>query len=335
MARPTMEDVAEAAGVSRALVSLVMRNEPNVSAHRRQAVLEAADRLGYRPNVLARNLASHRTMTLGVMLNDLNNPFFAGALDGIAERAEAEGYQLMLTTGGKTVAGEAGALETMLRFHVDGLILVGARIPANEIVAAAAVSPTVLLGRALRSSEVDSVKNDEGVGSRLAVQHLVELGHQRIAHIDGGRGAGAAQRRAGYEKAMEAAGLAAFVEVVSGDFSEAGGVHGAATLLDQEAPPTAIFAANDLCAVGARSEIRRRGFSVPEDFSLVGYDNSVFAELGHLSLTSVSQPLAEMGHRAAELLFERLVCGRTEVVRHVVTPTLAVRATTGSPRGNL
>lgn len=332
MAQPTMEDVARSAGVSRSLVSLVMRDAPNVSDHRREAVLAAAAGLGYRPNGLARNLASRQTMTLGVMINDLHNPFFAEAVDGITEQADRADYQLLLATGRKSRAGEAGAIETFLRLRVDGLILTGATLPTAEIVAAARQCPTVLLSRNVRSPEIDTVNNDERVGPRLAVQHLAGLGHVRIAHIDGGAGAGAARRRAGYERAMRELGFGDAIQVVGGAFTEQTGAAGADALLTGDDPPTAIFAANDLSAAGALDRAEDLGLDVPGDVSIVGYDNTAIAAMHHMSLTTVNQPRQEMGHTAVELVLERIGAGRTTPVRHVVTPTLVARSTSGPAR---
>lgn len=332
MAQPTMDDVAEAAGVSRSLVSLVMRDAPNVSDARRRAVLDAAASLGYRPNVLARNLASRRTMTLGVMINDLHNPFFAEAVDGITEQADRAGYQLLLATGRRSSSGEAGAIETFLRLRVDGLILTGATLLTADIVAAAGQCPTVLLSRTLRNADVDTVNNDERVGPRLAVQHLTGLGHSRIAHIDGGRGAGAGQRRAGYERAMRDLGLGDAIEVIGGDYTEQSGAAGAEVLLTREAPPTAIFAANDLSAAGALDRADELGYDVPGDVSIVGYDNTSIAAMGHISLTTVNQPREEMGRTAVDLVLER-IDGRTTPVNHVLTPNLVDRATSGPAPG--
>jgi DNA-binding LacI/PurR family transcriptional regulator len=327
-----MEDVARAAGVSRALVSLVMREAPNVSEKRRSAVLKAAADLDYRPNVLARNLASRQTMTLGVVINDLHNPFFAEAIDGARERAAQPGYQLLLATGGLSSFGEAEAIETFLRFRVDGLILAGAVLPASEIATTAAQCPTILLSRTSRNHDIDTVNNNERVGSRLAVQHLAGLGHTKIAHIDGGKGAGAAARRAGYERAMRELGLEQSIRVVSGDFTEQSGVDGADQLLTSDDSPTAIFAANDLTAAGALDRVEDLGLRVPLDLSIVGYDNTAIAAMHHMSLTTINQPREEMGRIAVDLLLERLTENRTTAVRHVVTPTLVDRSSTGRAR---
>lgn len=331
MAQPTMDDVAARAGVSRALVSLVMRDSPKVSEHRRAAVLSAAEELGYRPNVLARSLASRRSNTIGVVINDLHNPFFAEAVDGILEEADAAGYYVLMATGGRTRNGEAGAIESLHSMQVDGLILAGPQLAAARIKAASTTSPVVLLSRALRADAIDTVNNDERLGADLVVSHLAALGHRRIAHIDGGKGAGAAQRRAGYEKSMAKHGLEAEVRVVPGNFTDTSGAAGVGALLESGRRPTAVFAANDLMAVGARGHAEQLGFRVPQDLSIVGYDNSALADINHLSLTTINQPRAAMGRAAARLLFQRLDGKRTAPVREVVTPTLIERSSTAPP----
>ncbi|MEJ7723540.1 MAG: LacI family DNA-binding transcriptional regulator [Ilumatobacteraceae bacterium] len=327
-----MEDVARRAGVSRSLVSLVMRGSPHVSAERRSRVLGAAAELGYSPNAMARGLASRQSGVVAVLINDLHNPFFAEAFDGLASEAESMGYLLLLGAGSNQHGSEQVALDGFLEYRPDGIVLLSPRLPSSAIVAVGARVPVVVVGRAVRADGVDCVMTDERKGAQLAVDHLAALGHRRIVHIDGGRGAGAGPRRHGYRRAMTRSGLERFVEVLAGDFTERAGTQAVDALVGRRAMPTAVFAANDLVAVGAIDALERAGHDVPEAVSVVGYDNTFFAHLGHISLTTVDQPREEMGRKALGLLADRIdgKRGATELI--LTTPHLIERSTTAPPR---
>jgi len=329
--RPTMEDVAAKAGVSRALVSLVMRNSPKVSEHRRVAVLAAAEELGYQPHVMARALASRTSTVLAVMVSDLRNAFFAEVVEGLDAAAKAAGFDLILNTGGRSPAGERAALRSLLSFRPAGLVLLSPVVPASAIEEAAAQCPIVLVSRTSRASTVDTVNDDGEAGAALAVDHLVELGHRRIAHLDGGGAATAGARRKGYQQAMRKHGLEPLV-VRSEHTDHAGekAVHELLTTYGRSGLPTALLSGNDFNAVGAISALEEAGLKVPEDVSIVGYDNTSLAALRHVSLTTVDQPRTEMGRLAIEALLERVRGERTEPVRHLLHPSLVVRSTTAA-----
>ncbi|MGH3878491.1 MAG: LacI family DNA-binding transcriptional regulator [Actinophytocola sp.] len=328
MGRPTIEDVATRAGVSRALVSLVMRGSPKVSEARRAAVLKAADELGYSPHAMARSLASRTSHVLGVMVSDLHNPFWAEVVDGLDAYAREAGFELVFNTGGRRPSRERQALTGLLSFRPAGLALLGPVVPAGAIAAAAAHTPVVLVSRSSRQSTVDTVNDDGQAGSGMAVDHLVSLGHREIVHIDGGGGSQAAPRRTGYVNAMRRHGLAP--RVVRGEYTEAAGASAIRSLLED--PPTAVIAANDLNAVGAISALEAAGLSVPAEVSVVGYDNTWLAALRHVSLTTIDQPRVEMGRLAAEALVLRVRGDHTTPARHLLRPSLVIRGTTAPAR---
>jgi DNA-binding LacI/PurR family transcriptional regulator len=322
-----LEDVAQIAGVSRALVSLVMRDSPRVSVQSRQRVTEAATKLGYRPNLIARNLASRKTMTIGVLLNDLHNPWFAEVTDGIHAAAERHGYQLILASGRRSPRLESRALDTFLASRVDGIIVAGCRLSPARLDIVGAEVAVVSVGRAFAKLGIGTVNTDDAYGARLAVEHLHDLGHRHIAHIDGGTGAGAAPRRTGYLRTMRMLGLADSAQVVAGDFTEQAGARAAERLLRGAMLPSAIFTANDVSAVGAIDEIERGGLVVPDDVSVVGFDNTSLAELNHIGLTTIDQPTREMGDAAAAMLIDA-INDRGELNHVLMSPSLIVRRTT-------
>jgi len=331
--RPTIRDVARVAGVSKSLVSLVIRDDPRVSPASREAVLKAAAELDYRPNAMARGLVQRRTRMVGVVVSDLSNPFFGDVVSGIQLRARELGYRVLFSTGDRQQELEVEAIESLLELRVDGLILAGPRIEITTIDSFGRSVPLVVLHRPTPDTSTDSVTNDDLAGAEIAVEHCASLGHTRIAHIDGGPGAGAAARREGYKQAMQKLNLERHILIVSGGFTEAPGRRGAQEILSRRPLPTAVFAANDLCAIGALDAFEESGLTIPEDISLMGYDNTSVAALRHVSLTSIHQPSESMGSMAVDRLFERIDKGRIEPLHEVVSPSLVVRDTTGPVPG--
>lgn len=322
---PTMDDVARASGLSRSLVSLVFQGSPKVSEGSRARVLDAADRLGYRPNAIARSLASKQSTTLGVLLNDIANPYFAEVYASLSAAAAERGYSLLLGAGERSPERERAIIEELRDHRVAGLVLVSPRLPDSQLAKACVGLPTVVIGRTLRARGIDCVDNDEVTGARIAVEHLVASSHRAIAHISGGTGAGAAERRAAYEQAMHDAGLSKHIRVVAGDFTEEAGEAAAAELLTGRRRPTAVLAANDLVAVGLMAAAARSGVAVPADLAIVGYDNLPLSSLSMISLTTIAQPLAEFGPAAIDLVLERITDARRRSVVTTFEPRLVVR----------
>lgn len=331
MKHPTILDVANEAGVSKSLVSLVMRGSDRVSASSREAVLEAASALGYRPNAAARTMVRQRSYVVGVMVSDLRNPFFADIIDAIEVAIADVGYRAILTTGNRVAERERLAVTTLLELRADGLILASPVVGGEFVTDVSRTVPTVIVGKAARASTLDSVTNDDRRGAEMVVDHLVELGHRRISHIDGGVGAGSRPRRTGYARAMRRHKLEKEVRSTRGGFTEEGGGLGMERLLAEGARPTAIFVANDIAAIGALEVLDAAGLDVPGDISVVGYDNIGLAAGHRLELTTVDQPRYDMGQMAAGLILERIEQDRTTASHVVLPPNLIVRESTGPP----
>jgi DNA-binding LacI/PurR family transcriptional regulator len=330
VSKPTMQDVAERAGVSRSLVSLVMRESPQVSERARAAVRRAADELGYRPDLAARQLASRRTGVLGLILNDLHNPFFSEVTDEIHQVAGRTGHRLFISSGMLQADAEQAALDGMIGMRVDAVLLAGTVLGTDSLEAAARQVPVGVISRAIASDHIDTVNNDDRAGARLAVEHLVALGHTRICHLDGGSGAGADERRRGFVESIRARGLEP--DVLCAGFTERSGTAATEQLLARSELPTAIFAANDLSALGVLGVLSEAGIRVPDEVSVVGYDNTALAALRYVRLTTVNQDRAALGRLATESVIRRIGEPAAVAAHHVVKPQLVVRNTTASPR---
>ncbi|WP_232806889.1 LacI family DNA-binding transcriptional regulator [Geodermatophilus chilensis] len=329
--RPRLQDVAAEAGVSPATASLVLRGAPGPSEATRERVLDAAARLGYRPDRAASLLARRRSRLIGVLM-DVRSTFHAQLVEDVHEAAEEHGYDLVLSTVTRT-RDEGRAVETLLDSRCEALVLLGPEAPAPRLGALGRELPVVAVGRSVSSAGVDVVRVADEEGVAQAVDHLVGLGHRRIAHVDGGSGVIAAGRRRGYQRAMRRHRLGAHVQVVEGDHGEASGARAARTLFPSDTPPTAVIAYNDASAVGLLDALLRSGVDVPGEVSVVGYDDSPLSRLAHVDLTTVSQESQQLMRHAVAAVVERLDGGRTVPREVVVPPRLVVRGTTGPPPG--
>jgi DNA-binding LacI/PurR family transcriptional regulator len=324
-----MDDVAARAGVSRAAVSLALRNSPKVSPARRAQILQVAADLGYRPNINASRLARARTETIGVVFSDLHNALYAEMLDGLASALRDGPEQLLLASGFHDPEREQAAVEAFLSHRVDGLALLGSQLPPSAIQELARETPTVIAGR--RIDGVDWVAVDDAAGAALATEHLIALGHRRIAHIDGGNGAGASLRRQQFLTTMQAHHLERQAIVANGDYTERTGHAAALELLTARRPPTAIFAANDLSALGVLSAARALGLAVPTSVSVMGFDNTSIAQSEFVALSTIDYPRHEMGAQTLALLKSRIADSRQPAREVTLTTRLMSRLTAAAP----
>jgi DNA-binding LacI/PurR family transcriptional regulator len=326
-----MADVAEKAGVSRALVSIVFRNQPGASEETRQRVLRVADEIGYRPDSAARLLARGRSRTIGVMFT-VHQTFHTDLIEGIYPEAERLGYDVLLSASAQA-RSEAKAVEALLGHRCEALILLGPDAEPAYLDELGQRAVTVSVSRRVPRARVDFVHSAEGKGVRQAMDHLVELGHRRIVHIDGGRGPGSADRRRAYRAAMRSHGLEAEVRVIPGEHTEQSGIETGRLLVaerDQGLPlPTAVLAGNDRCAWGLLMALTRAGIEVPRDVSVVGYDDSHLSHLMPIGLTTVRQDARLMAEHAVRFAVERLEKPELEPREAVLDPKLVVRGTSG------
>jgi LacI family transcriptional regulator len=330
----TLEDVAKEAGVSISAVSKVIRDAYGVSPRMRETVTDAINRLGYRPHAGARGMRG-RSYTVGVMVTQLSSPFQPEVIEGITDELDATPYQEIVVVGGIAAERQRRCIESLVDRQVDGLILVAPFTSQDWLETVGAALPTVVVARHGGASAFDTVVDDEHVGARLMVDHLVELGHERIVHTTQ-PAAGLTRpfvlshtaRLDGYVKAMRRHGLEP--DVIETAYTEQGGYEAGLEAMSRPVPPTAIFAGADIAALGVIRATEELGLRVPDDVTVTGYDNIHASSMGRISLTTIDQSGHLTGEAAARLLLERLD-GRTQLVHYVVAPRLVVRSTSGAP----
>jgi DNA-binding LacI/PurR family transcriptional regulator len=325
--RPTLEDVAARAGVSRALVSLVIRGAPGASEQTRQRVLASAAELGYRPDPRAQLLARRRSRLLGVMF-DARQSFHADLLEGIYLAAEPAGYDVALSAVTPS-RNERRAVESLLDYRCEALILLGPQASESRLSDLGQQLPVVAVARHVRHSSVYIIRTADEEGARQAVEHLVDLGHREIVHVDGGRSPGATERRRGYRTTMRRHGLAEQIRIIRGGLTEESGAAAAQILLEPAGSlPTAVVAFNDRCAVGLLDAFIRADVAIPSDVSIVGYDDDRLSRLPHINLTTVGQDARRMSRQAVETVIAPLDGNDAGERETVIPPRLILRGTT-------
>lgn len=300
-----MKDIASMLGVSESTVSRAINGKPGVGEKLREEIMALVEKHQFRPNALAQGLASAQTRMLGLILPDITDPHFTSIVKGIEERASESGYHLILANTGGSRRKEADYLSFFQQNRVEGIIFVGGSLAEEEILKLGLNRyPMVLVNRLVEEMALPTLLIDHEQGARLVVEHLLHQGHERIGLIIGSLDdLTNVQIYQGYRDGLEEAGLYFDSELVmETEYSRSGGYKGLLQLLETDGPPTAIFAAGDLLAVGVVEAIKTGGYLLPEELAVAGYGDTEITAIIHPPLTTVRLPLAELGRTAVEQL---------------------------------
>jgi len=325
----TMKDVARIAGVSTSTVSHVVNNTRFVSDEIRERILKVVADLHYSPSALARSLKINQTRTLGMIVTTSNNPFFAEVVAGVERICYQRGYTLVLCNTEGDPVRLSHSLEVLLQKRIDGLLLMctEARSASADVFERHPVVPIVVMDWGPLHATADRIQDNSALGGYLATQHLIEQGHRKIGLITGPLDKLPAQsRQDGYQQALDEAGIPFRQEyVVVGDFEFTGGISGMHQLLALPEPPSAVFAGNDVSAVGVYQALYRAGLNVPQDISVVGYDDIELAQYLTPPLTTIHQPQEDLCRQAVDTLLDRIQGADDEPRIISLEPTLIQR----------
>jgi LacI family transcriptional regulator len=307
----TLEMIAREAGVSPSTVSRILNGTAKVSDDKRLAVEDTIARFNFQPNLMARSLAMGQTLTIGVLTQFIESPFYGEALRGVEDALSDTQYSPLFVSGHWNLKTEEARMRLLQARRVDGAIILTGRLSDQQLLQYAQRMPIVVTGRQLSAPRLVSVNVDDFEGARGATRHLIDLGHTRIAFITGPQDhPDAIERLRGYQQALADAGIAPAPElVVQADFLETGGMLAINQLLDTRANFTAVFAANDQMAYGVRLALYRRSIRVPEDISLIGFDDLPNSTYSMPPLTTVRQPVYDIGKLAAQAML-KLIAGK-------------------------
>lgn len=332
----TIKDIAKELGISASTVSRALSDSPLVNAETKRSILQVAERLGYQRNELARALVLGSSGAVGLLVPDITNPFFSDIARGVGAIADKIGVGVILCNTDGRIDREVNYVRLMRRKRVDGLLLCSTTIEAPYLrELALSRIPFILVSRLSSQRDVPYVITDDHAGAKLAVEHLVDLGHRHIGFIGGPENVQASRdRMEAYLNVLRNNGLATRPDwKCYAGFTQAAGRKAAQRMLSLSDRPTAIFAANDVTALGVLEVAEGLGLRIPADLSLVGYDDISYASLPRIQLTTVAQPAVEMGQIAANWLFEALANPGIPKLQRILTPRLVVRSTTAPPVG--
>ncbi|HOA40654.1 MAG TPA: LacI family DNA-binding transcriptional regulator [Halanaerobiales bacterium] len=325
----TIKDIAREAGVSVTTVSRVLNNKVDVSPKTRQKVLDIINKLNYNPNSIARGLVMNKTYTIGLIVPDISNSFFAEIAKAIEEEIRSYGYSIIFCNTGNDKKRERESINLLKSKQVDGLIGAFSNASKEEIIALNKSGfPVVQIDRLVEDSQVPSVVVDNTVSGYLATEYLIKKGHKRIAHISGSLDTNTGIRRAaGYKKAMLENGLVVEEDlIIEGDFSQESGYQAMMQIMEENKDLTAVFAGNDMMALGAYRAIYDLGLKIPEDISIIGHDDFTLASLVRPALTTMQQPIYEIGELAARVLIDMLKGRKNKEPLIVVNTRLVERS---------
>jgi LacI family transcriptional regulator len=326
----TLEQVARHAGVSPSTVSRILNGTAVVSDDKKQAVEDAIRTLGFVPNPVARGLAGGRSLSVGVVTQAIDSPFYGGALRGIEDTLDAAGYSPLFVSGHWDADVEARCIDVLRSRRVDGIIVLTGRLSDTALRTLARQLPVVVTGRHLKAPGLVSLKFDDVSGARLATEHLLALGHRQIAFIGGDPLHGDAQERErGFREACAAAGVAVDESLIeTGGYLEEGGRLAIERLLAAGRQFSAVFTANDQMAFGAALALHRHGIRLPQDLSIVGFDDLYTSSYSIPPLTTVHQPVQDLGRSAAAAMLQMLRGEKPDAA--LPAPRLVVRESTGA-----
>lgn len=330
----SIKDIARVAGVSHSTVSRALRNSPLVNPKTIKEIQGIARELGYQPSAIARGLVTRKTLTIGVVVTTIADPFVSEVVIGIELAANDSGYSVFLADSNADPAREKNVVHSFAERRVDGIVVTSSRVGALYTpLLSQMMVPIVLINNQHPGQFVHSVMIDNVQGSKEATDHLIRLGHRRIAYVGDQYGHQSdTERFAGYREALDLACLPFVPElVVHGDGKPEGGELATNRLLGQPDPPTALFCYNDMTALGALRSVHRHGLCVPADISLIGFDDIFFVSYTQPQLTTVRQPMQRMGRMAMEGLL-KLMSGQSAAEAIKVPAELIVRESTAAPR---